>query len=196
MRKEGKVLIVVVAVVLLAVIGGVFALHYMVDNVGTVKIEVEDLPCGLEWGMTKEEVRTALEGAGYLEQETTTSLNLFLYRVPVYQGQPDARAIVMCVFDEQDVLDWARCEFRETSAGGLMESSEKIDEVQAAFEKAYEKECEEVFIDPDPIASYEYCLMEKSLVSFNRYGKGLSVIFENREDETIQELIEELRVLY
>lgn len=193
MSKSGKIIAAVAVMVLLVMAGGIFWLSSAMDDVGVLKIETEDVPCGLEWGMTMEEVRAVLESAGYVEEETDTKKELCVYRVPVYQGRADAGVLLLCVFNEEGKLDWVNCNFKEFSYGGYIESAEKLDEIRAAFEKAYEKECEEVFVDPDPIASYEYCLMEKSLVSFNCHGGGFSVYFHDREGEGMTEYIEALR---
>lgn len=193
MSKSGKVLVVVLFVVLLAAVGGIFWLSNAMDDVGAVKIKTEDVPCGLEWGMTMEEVRAVMDGAGYIEQELDRVRDVICYRVPAYQGQYKARCNMLLHFSDKGALDWVHFRFEEEATEAFTITAETIDEVQAAFEKAYEKECEEVFIKPDPIAAYEYCLMEKSLVSFNRLGVGFFVTFKDCEAEDMPEYIEALR---
>lgn len=192
MSKSGKIIAVVAVVVLLAVAGGIFWLSNAMDDVGALKIETEDVPCGLEWGMTMEEARTVMEDAGYIEQENEMR-NVIWYQVPAYQGQYKARCNMLLNFSDRGILEWVYCRFGEESTEAITITEETLDELQAAFEKAYEKECEELFVDTDPIAAYKYCLMEKTLVSFMQNGTAFVVVFEDREAEDMPEYIEALR---
>lgn len=192
MSKSGKILIAVMAVVLLAMAGGVFAFLHTMDDATGIKIEAEEIPCGLEWGMTESEARAVLDSAGYMEQELENMENVVLYWIPAYQGNFEAKCGMFLYFSEEGKLHTVHCRFAEEATEIRTITREMLEELQIAFEKAYEKECEEVFIDPDPLMFHKYCLMEKSLVSFNSHG-GFGVQFEDREYDYLPEYIEYMR---
>ncbi|MBE5864670.1 MAG: hypothetical protein E7292_00475 [Lachnospiraceae bacterium] len=192
MSKSGKILAVVAVVVVLAAAGGILWLSSAMDNLGSIKIEVEEVPCGLEWGMTMEEARTVMESAGYIEQECSMR-NVLMYLVPAYQGQYKARCNMLLNFNKRGALEWVYCRFEKEATEAIAITEETLDELEDAFKRVYEKKSEEILVDPDPIAAYEYCLMERTLVSFMRNGTAFMVVFEDREAEDMPEYIEALR---
>lgn len=193
MGKSGKILAVVAVVVLLVMVGGIFWLSSAMDNVGAVKIETEDVPCGLEWGMTEEEARAVLESAGCVK----LSEKYNTYQFPVYQGQAMARGHMVLLFDEKGKLYEVDCSFKAENSEILTVTPEMLDELEAAFVKAYEKECEEAFVDNDPEVAdlhFECCFMEKSMVLFMRnYDRWFSVSFYDLESESNADWFESVR---
>lgn len=192
MSKSGKILAVVAVVVALAAAGGILWLSSAMDNLGSIRIEVEEVPCGLEWGMTMEEARTVMESAGYIEQECSMR-NVLMYLVPAYQGQYKARCNMALDFGDRGALEWVYCRFEKESSEAITITDKTLDELEAVFLKNYEKKSKEIFVDPDPIAVYEYCLMSKTLVSFMRNDTAFMVSFEDREAEDMPEFIDALR---
>lgn len=174
-------------VLVLAVVGGVFLWCLNVDD---IKLETEEIPLGLEWGMTLEEVDSTLVNAGCYK----SSDDMFYYGHG-YQGIVGADYWVWFWLEEEGRLSGVTLYFssQETSKSyAPVVSEEFLDEFSNSVHKTYSRACEIKCIHDDWAS--KYYLFENTMVDtcWTLDGKMFALSFKDRDAECNQELIKDV----
>ncbi len=182
MGKRYKILIFG-TVVLLAIVG----LVYWFKNRDVLKIEKEDTPFNLTWGMSPEEVEIIMENENCEMVEIPNSM---AYKIFDFQGIEGANCITLLHFEEESLYS-TTCLFSMKSAyNELILSEEMVAQLKAGFEKAYKKQCEEVWAVQEPMGLEDcYYLHKESLVELWLSEDHLYVSFSDRDHSTTRQVI-------
>ncbi len=187
MKKASKILLPVMLVLLAA--GGI--LFWFVSK-GALPVRAEEIPCGLEWGMSEAEATGILaQTKGYTRDEEHF---LIVYEVDDYQRMDGVDGKAMLGIDEDAGLVNITLLFKvKESQGGKMEK-DKLDNLRKGCEKAYEQHSEEVFEGSSDFYFQKYYVGEKSLVSLSSLSEGdLFLEFYSLESLYGREQLAELR---
>ena len=164
-------------VLVLVIAGGVFLWCMSADD---IKLEPEEIPLGLEWGMTVEEAVSTLENAGCYPDSDD-----FLYYGHGYQGVVGADYSVLLWCEENGTLSgvvlWFYAEdngYNKSYAPAV--SKDILKELSSAIDKAYSKNCEVEYDDSDVcyflhdntlVRRFEFEDIATSLSFFDRYAE-------------------------
>lgn len=187
MQKASKILIPVVVVLIVA--GGI--IFWFVSK-GVLPVQAEEIPCGLEWGMSEAEATGILaQTEGYTRDEDHF---LIVYEVDDYQGMDGVDGIALLGIDENAGLVSVRLQFKvEESQGGKMEK-DKLDKLRKGCEKAYEKQAGEMFEGSSDFYFQKFYLKEKSLVCLSSlFEEDVWLEFYSLESPYSQEQLAQLR---
>ncbi len=159
-------------VLVLAVVVGVFLWCMSADD---IKLEPEEIPLGLEWGMTREEVIETLENAGcYPENDG------FFYYGHSYQGIAGADYWVWPMCEENGTLSSVNLYFsskKGASSYAPIVSTEILEELDVAFDKAYSKNCKLRYDSKDETFKSRYYLHENVLAKKLKVQGGAVIVF-------------------
>lgn len=190
MEKIKRIWIPVVVVVFMA--GGFLFWMIHREDADALKIEVEDVPCGLEWGMSEEEVTHILaQTKGYTRDEEHP---LTVYEVDGYQGIDGVDGTVTFSFDESSKLVNVTFRFKvEESQGGKM-SPDMVNKLRKGLDKAYEKYSSETYTVTSDLYFDKYYVGETSVVTVASPSEGdVFLTFADKAQANVLEKIEELR---
>lgn len=159
-------------------------------------IESEEVMAGLAWGMTEEEVKSALEG-----NENYTFIpeieTFVCYDVCNYQGIEGANGLMILYFTEENVLESGVYKF-DVEGGGYSQAISKDlnEELNKAFRKSYKDIADKMYYNSEgdgTWSEYMYYKTENSLISINeRMPNQFVVKYRDVSQPMSQAIIEEL----
>lgn len=180
-------------VVVVAVSAGVLWWTLGRPDENQVVIQAEETPCGLEWNMTRAEVEKILEDSGYQKKEQAVDW-FVVYTHSSYQDIFGTGSYYIFNFTEEDELEEVLLTFYKKGDQTPRVSEGMANDLLDAFEKTYKKASQEAWVHHSVMGGqYNYYLYENSLINTYMSPNGLSVSFLNRESQTSQDIIAELR---
>ncbi len=179
--KKSKMIVPIIIVLLVA---GVAVYWFLGKD--KLKVKAEEIPFGLEWGMTEKEFLAAMEDTECIPDDIEgNAIGTYSYRIYDYQGIEGANALVLLKTDEGRKLTDVSIVFSASDATSSEYSSEElIDLLQEAFEKAYKKQSKEVLNNEESLfVEYScYYVCKKSTLAVERNGDNLYLFFTNVND--------------
>ena len=151
---------------------------------------------GLEWNMTKSEVRNILAEQENCSIVDTTSSNTLAYSINDFQGIEGANAFLFMSFSEGKLVGGSYV--FSSDEGGKIDatSSEMIEELKKAFRKSYKDSSEAACELPGGDGIFNISVFYKGSDSFiHIYGwlpTSLTISFENVDSWYSQNLLKEL----